>query len=201
MQTTQALNECELTELPADFAICFPQLEHLDLSQNKFEAVAVNAFLSKFSDRAADGVVQLKALYLGHNNLTDFPEGAAHHKLSLHVLSLCHNSILTLPRVIGNMKSLRVLDLSYNTLRGELPLELSHCEHLTSIDLSHRPTFLGGADLQHLPHELGLLKSLRYVGVRGLDRCLKWPPPGRGKTWFLTLNKTNTGRVLFCLVL
>ncbi|RVW56228.1 Receptor protein-tyrosine kinase CEPR1 [Vitis vinifera] len=117
---------------------------------------------------------QLRVLRLSYNDLHDnFPEGIVNCSL-LEELDMNGSQVIgTLPD-LSPMKSLRILDLSYNLFTGELTklksMILTTCMvhgqippsigNMTSlVDLQLSGNFLNG----QIPAELGLLKNLRLL--------------------------------------
>ncbi|XP_078161525.1 receptor-like protein 50 [Carex rostrata] len=64
-----------------------------------------------------------------------------------------------IPEVIGQLKSLHVLNLSHNALTGIIPTEFGNLEQLESLDLSSN--YLSG----HIPQELGSLTALASLNL------------------------------------
>ncbi|RYP69553.1 hypothetical protein DL771_006068 [Monosporascus sp. 5C6A] len=74
-------------------------------------------------------------------------------------LYLASNNLQYLPPQIGQLRSLRHLDVSYNQL-SELPPELGMCTPL-------RQLLLYNNNIQSLPFELGALHFLEMLGIHG----------------------------------
>ncbi len=74
-------------------------------------------------------------------------------------LYLASNNLQYLPPQIGQLRSLRHLDVSYNQLT-ELPPELGMCTPLRQLLLFHN-------GIQTLPYELGALHFLEMLGING----------------------------------
>ncbi|KAI8853895.1 hypothetical protein BC829DRAFT_439676 [Chytridium lagenaria] len=89
-----------------------PCLEVLNLSRNR---------LLRFPASIAKACQRLKSLDLSNNRLTSFPEEI-----------LIHGAI---PSTIGNLKTLLILRVAFNTMQGSLPLEFGKLEELLELDL------------------------------------------------------------------
>lgn len=74
-------------------------------------------------------------------------------------LYLASNNLQHLPPEIGQLRSLRHLDVSYNQL-SDLPPELGMCTPL-------RQLLLFNNNIQTLPYELGALHFLEILGIHG----------------------------------
>jgi Leucine-rich repeat (LRR) protein len=86
---------------------------------------------------------------------------------SLRYLNLTANQITSIPPELGNLSSLQELDLGYNRLTG-LPLELGNLSSLQTFNLSEN-------QLTSLPPELGNLSSLQELNL-GYNRLTGLPP-------------------------
>uniref|UniRef100_J3N1U9 non-specific serine/threonine protein kinase n=1 Tax=Oryza brachyantha TaxID=4533 RepID=J3N1U9_ORYBR len=80
------------------------------------------------------------------------------HVVSLNIRGL--GLAGTISPLIGNLTSLRVLDLSDNKLEGEIPASLGKCQELQSLNLS--VNFLSGV----IPPAIGQLTNLADLCIR-----------------------------------
>ncbi|CAJ2510560.1 Uu.00g095290.m01.CDS01 [Anthostomella pinea] len=81
------------------------------------------------------------------------------HYAFITELYLASNNLTSLPNTIGQLRSLRLLDLSHNQL-SELPAELGMCTPL-------RQLLFYDNHIQDIPDELGALHFLELLGVQG----------------------------------
>ena len=124
-----------------------------------------DAVISQLKAEDFDGLTGLRALYLGHNSLSAFPDGVFDDLSDLEVLSLAHNDLTSLPDgVFDNLSTLRGLYLGNNDL-GALPDGVF--DNLTSLEVLS----LVSNDLTSLPDgvfdNLSSLVAL-YLGNNGL---------------------------------
>ncbi|KAK2440047.1 putative disease resistance protein RGA4 [Trifolium repens] len=90
----------------------------------------------------------------------------------LRVLTLCGLKIVAITNSFAEMKHLRYIDLSQNTLLKHLPSGITSLQNLQTLKLS------GCADLRLLPENIN--KSLRHLELNGCNR-LTCMPQGLGK--------------------
>lgn len=85
----------------------------------------------------------------------------------LSELYIASNKLNRLPKEIGELRQLRLLDASYNQI-SELPLELGMCTYLKQLLLFNN-------NISELPFELGSLHLLEILGIEGnpLEPSLK----------------------------
>ncbi|XP_059629997.1 receptor kinase-like protein Xa21 [Cornus florida] len=96
----------------------------------------------------------LRRLYLDYNNLTSIPSNlwSLHDLLGLN---LSTNSLGgNLPLDIGNLKVITQLDLSWNQLSGDIPSTIGSAQSLVNLSLGHNK--LQG----HIPQSLGIFGSI-----------------------------------------
>lgn len=77
----------------------------------------------------------------------------------LKELYIASNKLARIPKMIGELRSLQVLDASYNQLT-ELPAELGMCTYLKHLLVFNN-------NIQELPFELGSLHLLEMLGIEG----------------------------------
>ncbi len=99
----------------------------------------------------------LQALYISRNSLQQIDSQFFSSILNLHILSLTHNKIKTLPKEIGQLKNLKYLDLYYNNLES-LPKEIGELENLEQLLLEKN-------QLINLPIEIAKLKNLKELRI------------------------------------
>ncbi|XP_076761921.1 uncharacterized protein LOC143429939 [Xylocopa sonorina] len=85
----------------------FPALLHLYLSQNRISRVSPGAFRS---------LPNLLTLHLGTNSLDILPKERLQGMEHLRILNLTHNLLKELDEFPEDLKSLQILDLSYNQI-------------------------------------------------------------------------------------
>lgn len=116
-------------------------------------------------------------LNLGTNQIQMLPDDLQ-WLVNLEVLILSNNQLRRIPRVIGHLKKLRVLDLEENRIEV-LPSEIEHLRtlerlilqsnNLTTLPRSighlHNLIFLscGENDIQYIPTEIGTLENLEQL--------------------------------------
>jgi len=89
-----------------------------------------------------------------------------------------------IPKSIGNMRSLALLNFSGNQLEGKIPASFSEIPTLEQLDLSKNN--LDGA----IPQELSQLSMLAYLDVSSNNLCGPIP----GGTQFYTFNESSFQR-------
>ena len=100
-------------------------------------------------------LVNLRQLYLTHNQLSGQIPAALGGLDNLVTLNLYHNQLSgSIPVELGNMDSLMYLRLRYNELSGTIPSELGNLGKMNQLELQFNE--LSGA----IPSELGNLDSL-----------------------------------------
>lgn len=87
--------------------------------------------------------------------------------LSLKVLDLSGTSAASLPENVGRLKQLRCLKLSGRPIK-RLPKSLTALGYLEILDVSF-------TDIEELPSNIHLLRSLRYLGLRGCRKLHNLP--------------------------
>ena len=117
----------------------------LDLSHHGFEEL----------DENVKRLVNLRALHLNGNRLTDIPIWTSEAFTRLQVLKLRRNVLREVPQAIKNFEHLAVLDLGENMIR-EIPSWLEHLEELEVL-------YVDCNRLRGLPKELGSLTKLRKL--------------------------------------
>lgn len=99
-------------------------------------------------------------LFLGANNLCGALSDEVGNLSSLRVMDLRENHLSsTIPVTIGDLPNLKELALNTNHLEGSIPTEISK---LASLEL----LFLGSNQLsEEIPEEIGELKSLQFLSL------------------------------------
>ena len=99
------------------------------------------------------------AMDLGGHGLKSMGATIFRHYPHLRKIYFNHNKLTWLPPTIGTMRSLTVLDLSFNDLQ-ELPVEIGMLSNLKRL-------LLYDNNLDDLPYELGSLYQLEMLGIEG----------------------------------
>lgn len=193
--TTLSLRENLLVgSLPSILKAC-PRLSTVDLSQNDFSGSIPGSFFSSLT---------LTRLNLSLNHLSGpipLQGGRVSEFLALppdlpiESVDLSKNSLSgSLPRDIGNMVELKLLNLATNDFSGELPSELNKLNKLEYLDLSGNK--FKGAIPEKLPSSLNVfnvsyndlsgslpdnLKSFPVSSFRPGNNLLNLPNDMRGK--------------------
>ncbi|XP_015169651.1 receptor-like protein 12 [Solanum tuberosum] len=133
-----------------------PTLEHLDLSHNQ---------LSGSFPQSLASLTNLSTLILSSNNIT-VNEGIQITFPSLEVLQLSSCELKDFPHFLTNVKSLRILDISNNKVRGQIPNWFSgmRWDNLWYLNLSHN-SLTGHLQLFHF-HNLEYL-DLKFNSLQG----------------------------------
>ncbi|CAH8552415.1 unnamed protein product [Schistosoma mattheei] len=124
-------------------------LEVLDLTSNRLEGLP---------NRIGE-LVRLVQLELESNQIKSIPLNIG-QLCQLQTLNLDVNKLSRLPSTIGNLNNLRKLRVKDNLLQ-RLPPEIGKLQNLTHLYLSNNKP------LDLLPIELGMLPSLRFLGIDG----------------------------------
>ena len=144
----------ELTSLPSSLSSCL-KLEHLDCAANRIKSIpsledleclkvldAMDNALGRCPElpvvHRLEGVGSgLELLNLAYNDLTSVPPALIlHDKLS--EVHLQNNKLASLDAAFAEMTSLKLLDLSNNSLQ-EVPHELGYCVPLVSLLIDGNP--------------------------------------------------------------
>jgi Leucine-rich repeat (LRR) protein len=141
-----------LTKLSNEEAMRISQVKTLNLSHNFIEQVPLHLFTE---------LPRLANLNLSHNYLSELPE--AMHLPKCKKLDLSHNLFTQIQANITQLAQLQHLNLSYNQLglsqtAPALPLEISHFDKLTHLDLSYN-------FLSVLPMGIGLIEQLKQLDL------------------------------------
>ncbi|KAF9471917.1 hypothetical protein BDN70DRAFT_938582 [Pholiota conissans] len=165
-----------LTETAILPLMIFEQLQVLNLCYNELHDLPMNFFHK---------MVYLRELYLSGNKLTSIPVEDLSRLKRLSTLFLNGNKLQTLPQELGNVKTLRVLDvgsnlLKYNINNWEFDWNWNFNKNLKYLNLSgnHRLQIKGDPGPQshrisryapnHSPSMLSGFKDLSQLKVLGL---------------------------------
>ncbi|XP_058076420.1 receptor-like protein EIX2 [Magnolia sinica] len=143
-------------------------IEHLNFSNNYIHGQLPRRLLiSGLVDLSSNHIQgpfplpvnEVQQLDLSNNHLIGpIPENITHVLQFASLLLVSGNQINgTIPSAIGEMKNLRVLDLSRNNLHGSIPPTLGGCTQMEALDLSGN--HLSGP----IPESIGLLTQLRTL--------------------------------------
>jgi len=106
----------------------------------------------------------LRILQASENQINSLPGNL--RKVRLRELFLANNNLRQLPPSIGHLRSLSVLDLSNNPL-GTLPAEIGQLSSLERLIINQDKKEGVTEVLHELPREIGSLKRLRMLSVKG----------------------------------
>ena len=127
------------------FIIRNKHLQALNLQGNKLTKIPASVRKNR----------RLTSLWMGNNKLTALDNASFRGLRRLNDLNLYGVSLTKLPRTIGRLKHLTVLDLYYNKF-SELPRQLSRMKRLEQLAVSHN-------DLTKLPASLAKLRRLQRL--------------------------------------
>ncbi|XP_061352977.1 receptor protein-tyrosine kinase CEPR1 [Gastrolobium bilobum] len=112
----------------------------------------------KFPSDLCTYMPELRVLSLGHTRFK-FPTNSVINCSHLEVLNMNHMYLTgTLPD-FSPLKSLRVLDLSYNAFTGEFPMSVFNLTRLEVLNFNEN----GGFSLWQLPDDIDRLKNLKSM--------------------------------------
>eukprot|EP01114_Cavostelium_apophysatum_P023321 TRINITY_DN8743_c0_g1_i4.p1 TRINITY_DN8743_c0_g1~~TRINITY_DN8743_c0_g1_i4.p1 ORF type:complete len:2119 (-),score=526.12 TRINITY_DN8743_c0_g1_i4:35-6391(-) len=178
------LDHCSLYCVP-DFVASLSQLKKLYLMRNRISSIPGNVFAE---------LPQIEELDLSENSIAGFPPEIANLK-HLRTLAVANNGLASLPDEICSVVSLTKLLLQGNSLYN-LPSKISSLSNLTELNLFGNPMApplrrvyqafgsrtkeldLSGQNIQELPAEIGILKSLLQLKLS--NNKLKYLPPQIG---------------------
>lgn len=109
----------------------------------------------------------LNSLFILQTPVTQLPSSVGNLR-SLRYLNMGHTALRKIPKEIGKLRELVNLDLSYNQLR-EIPKELAQLRNLSVINLSYN-------QITDLPNELSQLKSSKETSFGGKGAPEDLPP-------------------------
>ncbi|XP_022883655.1 plant intracellular Ras-group-related LRR protein 1-like [Olea europaea var. sylvestris] len=135
----------KLSEIEADLS---KSLEEIVLASQPADSVFRFFFFRS--------LVELNASF---NKLTYLPTNIGYELVNLQKLSIHLNKLRSLPKSIGDMKSLRLLDVHFNELHG-LPPTIGRLTNLEIINLSSN-----FSDLTELPDTIADLTSLKELDL------------------------------------
>ncbi|RNA40076.1 leucine-rich repeat SHOC-2-like [Brachionus plicatilis] len=115
-------------------------------------------------------LVHLKYLFLDNNKLIFVPEVGS--LVNLEELSIENNEFTLIPEVYYNLKNLKSLNLSKNSLKMLSSKMFESYQNLSIL-------WLNGCGLMHLPKEIRFLKFLEKLGLK--DNCLPEVPEEMGE--------------------
>ncbi|KAJ7259191.1 hypothetical protein O6H91_16G090100 [Diphasiastrum complanatum] len=135
-----------------------PSLMQLSLRGNRLQGSLPDDLIS---------LQELEVMDLSSNSFCDAVYGALFQLPSLQQLNLSNNKLtaITIPEAVdGGSSQLVAVDISYNRIRGQLPLFLVEMKRLSALSLRHN--FLSGA----IPIEYGLKAVASLIGAQPLMR-------------------------------
>lgn len=139
-------------EIPPELSLC-PRITELDLSKNELEGGVPSEIISsstlaiiRLQDNKLTGVIpdsfvgsRLYEVQLGNNLLEGpFPCSLSSLKNFDHLLNLSMNQFSgEIPRCIGNLANLDILDISSNSFSGKIPSEANNMKALSFLNISY----------------------------------------------------------------
>ncbi|CAG8562792.1 12929_t:CDS:2 [Funneliformis caledonium] len=146
------LQHCSLSQIPFEMGVAYNHLTYVNLSYNHFDTMP-----------NLQGMDHVISFNISNNRITDLTEQIDQLDM-LRELYVVNNKLTHLPKTIGRLKKLEIMDFSENIL-VDLPLSIGDCECLRELKLR-------GNSIEHLPITLGKLTGLNvfYVG--------QWPSNG-----------------------
>ncbi|KAK3199608.1 hypothetical protein Dsin_023023 [Dipteronia sinensis] len=102
-------------------------------------------------------------------------------------LDLSYNDFkgVQIPRFLGSMRNLRIIDLSKNKFSGEIPMEVTNLHALISLNLSHN-SFFG-----KIPESIGDMRDLETIDFSANLLSGKIPQSITSLTYLNHLNLSN----------
>jgi len=143
------ISQCPLTTLPTSLSSFSSTVTFLDVSSAKLKKVSV--FIGKFQS--------LLHLNLSRNFLEDLPAEISQLKVLLEI-NISSNKFKSVPACIFELSRLENLLADDNQINFIPSKELMGLDVLATLSLKNNC-------IAHVPPELGLLKSLRSIGLEG----------------------------------
>ncbi|KAL7221031.1 hypothetical protein ACSBR1_023063 [Camellia fascicularis] len=161
----------------------FPKLRIIDISYNEFTGLFSTNYIKQFEAMMNVDERELKLKYMGEYYYQDSVV------VMMKGYEIEYSRILTIPKSIEKLNSLRGLNLSYNNLTGHIPTSLGNLTNLESLDLSSNE--LVGEIPQHLA-------SLMFLEVLNLsnNQLVGRIPQGRQFNTFE--NDSYNGNLALC---
>ncbi|KAL7190213.1 hypothetical protein ACSBR2_022489 [Camellia fascicularis] len=161
----------------------FPKLRIIDISYNEFTGLFPTNYIKQFEAMMNVDERELKLKYMGEYYYQDSVV------VMIKGYEIEYSRILTIPKSIEKLNSLRGLNLSYNNLTGHIPTSLGNLTNLESLDLSSNE--LVGEIPQHLA-------SLMFLEVLNLsnNQLVGRIPQGRQFNTFE--NDSYNGNLALC---
>ncbi|RID48888.1 hypothetical protein BRARA_I05363 [Brassica rapa] len=166
-----------------------PMLQELDLSDNRFTDLDRLGVLLPSS---------LHVLNLAKNQLSSIPKGYLEicALMNLRELNLRSNALTNLPYCLGNLSSIRTLDLSENQMNGDLSSFVSDLpstlEYLSLFDNDFNGSFWFSSLANHT--RLTVFKLSSNLGMIQAQAESSWLPPFQLK--ILKLKNFNLGSTI-----
>jgi len=152
----------ELSSLPTEIGTCLKHCTKVDLKQNKLRKVPYSLFELPY----------IATLNLSNNVIVEIPN-VPQLPASLSVLTLSHNRLRNLPNFVSS--KLETLDISSNQFNS-IPDCVYSFSSLTTLNISFNSAILT------LPNQLGLLKNLHNLNLKGLNNLTHPPENYRAST-------------------
>ena len=148
-----------------DDILCFPNLQHLDLSRNFDLHGQLPSLSGKFQGPippSFSNLTSLTLLDLSHNFLNSSIPSSLLTLPRLNALYLYNNDLSgQIPNVFHQSNRFEKLILGENNIQGELPSTISNLKHLIFLDISHNK-FEGP-----LPNKIAGFPNLAFLFLTG----------------------------------
>lgn len=142
------ISKNKLLEVPSGLQIVADNVSELNLNTNKLKTLP--SFIADFT--------RLQYLDVGRNQLSDLPDLKGLPNMRELILSF--NAFTSVPECVYSLEKLEILLISDNQVRKIDVDGLKRLQRLATLDFTNN-------SIDHVPFELGLLKQIRCVELKG----------------------------------